>query len=292
MTPSGPREGAFHVSASAGAGSHRIAYLEWGAPDAAATAVCVHGLTGRGLDFEQLAPALATAGYRVVCPDMVGRGESDWLSDPADYRLKQYASDMAGLLEHVGVAQVDWVGTSMGGLIGLATAAASPSSVRRLVLNDIGPFIPRSALQRLASYTGSDPVFESLAEAEAYVRDHYAPFGDLTDVQWRRMAEQRTRPRAGGGYVLHYDPAIALNLRESAERDSDLWRLWDAVTCPVLVLRGATSDLLLTETVVEMTGRGPSFELVEFPECGHNPPLIERDQIDPVIAWLGPAGAT
>jgi len=274
------------------AGARRIAYLEWGAPDSPATVVCVHGLGGRALDFEQLAPALAATGYRVVCPDVAGRGKSDWLTDPADYRLKQYMSDMAGLIEHLGVARVDWVGTSMGGLIGLALAATSPSPVRRLVLNDIGPFIPRSALQRLASYTGTAPVFEALTEAEAYLREHYAPFGDLTDTQWRRMVDQRTRPREEGGYVLHYDPAIAINLRESAERDADLWPLWDAVMCPVLVLRGATSDLLLTATVAEMTQRGPTFELIEFPACGHNPPLIERGQIDPVVAWLGPAGAT
>jgi pimeloyl-ACP methyl ester carboxylesterase len=253
--------------------------------------ICVHGLTGRGRDFERLAPVLADAGYRVVCPDVVGRGDSDRLADPRGYELRQYVSDMQALLAHLGVSGVDWIGTSMGGLIGMTLAATSPGAVRRLVLNDIGPFIPTAALQRLDSYAGSDPTFADLDEAEAYVRLHYTPLGALSDERWRWMAESRTRPRAEGGYRLHYDPAVSVNLHATADRDADLWRFWDALQCPVLVLRGESSDLLLRETVAEMAKRGPGVELIEFEGCGHTPPLLERSQIDPVVAWLASASA-
>jgi pimeloyl-ACP methyl ester carboxylesterase len=177
----------------------------------------------------------------------------------------------------------------MGGLIGMALAASPGTPIRRLVLNDIGPFIPAAALQRLDSYTGSDPTFPDLAAVEAYMRKHYVPFGHLTDEQWRDMAAFRTRPGDSGGYRLHYDPAVSVNLHATADRDTDLWRLWDAIECPVLVLRGASSDLLLAETVAEMTARGPGAQVIEFADCGHNPPLLTPGQIDPVVNWLGPA---
>jgi pimeloyl-ACP methyl ester carboxylesterase len=154
------------------------------------------------------------------------------------------------------------------------------------VLNDIGPFIPAAALQRLDTYTGTDPVFADLAGAVAYMREHYAPLGDLTEAQWQTMAESRTRPNGSGAYRLHYDPGIALNLHATADRDTDLWRLWDAIDCPVLVLRGEWSDLLLPDTVAEMQARGPGADVIEFTECGHNPPLLERSQIDAVVDWL------
>jgi pimeloyl-ACP methyl ester carboxylesterase len=283
-----PRVGALHGRTPAG--PHRIAYLEWGDPGAHDTVVCVHGLTGRARDFDALATALADAGHRVVCPDVVGRGDSDRLADPSGYELRQYVSDMRALLAHLGVSEVDWVGTSMGGLIGMALAASSPSPVRRLVLNDIGHFVPTAALQRLDAYTGSDPTFADLTEAEAYLRLHYAPFGALTDEQWARMARQRARPREGGGYGLHYDPAIAVNLHATAHRDADLWRLWDEIACQVLALRGAESDLFPQETVAEMATRGPGVEVIEFADCGHAPPLLERSQIAPVVAWLATGG--
>lgn len=250
----------------------------------------MHGLTGCAHDFDALAEALASLGYRVVCPDVVGRGSSDWLADPADYELRQYASDLTALVRNLGVPAVDWIGTSMGGLIGMVLAARADSPVLRLVMNDIGPFIPSAALQRLDGYTGSDPTFPDIAAAEAYMRRHYAPVGHLSDAQWRRMAEQRTRP-AGSALRLHYDPGIAVNLHATADRDADLWRFWDEIRCPVLLLRGSESDLLLRETVAAMETRGPGIDVVEFADCGHNPPLLERAQIEPVLDWLGPARA-
>lgn len=286
MSGGGLREGAF--SGRSPAGPHRVAYLEWGRPDAPATVVCVHGLTGHGLDFEVLAPALADAGYRVVCPDVVGRGESDWLSDPAGYELRQYVSDMGALLSHLDAPRVDWVGTSMGGLIGMAMAAASPSPIRRLVINDIGPFVPAAAIQRLDSYVGDVHDFADLDAVEAYFRVNYAPLGDLSHAQWRRLAERRVRPREGGGYRLHYDPAVSINLHATSDRPTSLWPLWDAIRCPVLVLRGARSDLLRPETAEEMRVRGPRAEVIEFPGCGHPPALLDPSQIDPVVTWLGP----
>jgi pimeloyl-ACP methyl ester carboxylesterase len=284
VSEGGPRRGSF--AGASPAGPHRVGYLDYGRTDAPQTAVCVHGLTGCARDFEMLAPVLAGAGYRVVCPDVVGRGDSDRLADPSRYEVRQYVSDMQALLAHLGVSEVDWIGTSMGGLIGMRLAATSPGALRRLVLNDIGPFIPRAALQRLDAYTGSDPTFADLGEAEAHIRLHYTPFGELGDERWRWMAEMRTRPREGGGLRLHYDPAVSLNLHATADRDADLWRYWDQIRCPVLVLRGESSDLLLRETVSEMATRGPGVELIEFGGCGHNPPLFERNQIDPVVAWL------
>jgi pimeloyl-ACP methyl ester carboxylesterase len=283
VTGGGPARG--NAFGRTSAGPHRIAYLEWGRPDADRTVVCVHGLTGCARDFDVLAPALADAGYRVVCPDVVGRGDSDRLADPAGYELRQYVSDMRALLEHLEVRAVDWIGTSMGGLIGMAMAVAPDTAVHSLVVNDIGPFVPVAALRRLDAYVGHDPHFDDLAAVEAHLRLTRAPFGSLTDLQWQAMAERTTRPD-GAGYRLHYDSRISVNLHASSDKDLDVWRLWDAITCPVLVLRGAESDLLLAETAREMSVRGPAAEVIEFSGCGHNPPLLDQDQVGRVVDWL------
>jgi pimeloyl-ACP methyl ester carboxylesterase len=246
----------------------------------------VHGLTGCSRDFDVLAPALAAAGYRVVCPDVVGRGDSDYLPDPRAYELRQYVSDMAMLVTHLDVPPVDWIGTSMGGLIGMALASRDDTVVRRLILNDIGPFIPTAALQRLGRYVGADPSFPDLAAAEAYLRETRAPFGNLSSEQWRSMAERTTRPDGAGGYRLHHDAGIAVRFHETSDQDADMWKLWDAIYCPVLVLRGENSDLLPHETVDEMATRGPRAEVIEIAGCGHNPPLLERHEIETIIEWL------
>ena len=263
-----------------------MAYRAWGDGPAERTVVCVHGLTGTGRDFDVLAVTLAGRGHHVVCPDIVGRGSSDRLADPEDYRLGQYAADMRRLLEHLGTSAVDWIGTSLGGLVGMALAAAPERLVRRLVVNDIGPFVPAAALLRLAVHLGTDPVFEDLAAAERWLREVRAPFGALTSGQWRRMAERSVRRDETGGYRLHYDPRIAAPFRRAAGSDVDLWSMWDRVTCPVLVLRGERSDLLLAETAAEMAVRGPGAEVVEVPGCGHAPALLEPGQIEPIVRWL------
>ena len=268
-------------------GFHHTAYVEWGRPEAARTILCVHGLTRNGRDFDALAAALAETGARVVCPDVVGRGHSDWLADPAGYGFPQYLADMTALLARLDVEAVDWVGTSMGGLIGMMLAAQPNTPIRRLVINDVGPFIPKDALERIGTYVGADPSFADVAAAEAYIREVNAPFGDLTDAQWRHLAETSVRPVEGGGVKFRYDPAIATPFTQTPIEDVDLWPLWDRIACPVLVLRGADSDLLLAETAAEMARRGPCAEVVEIAGCGHAPALMDDHQIGVIRDWLG-----
>lgn len=266
-------------------GFHRMSYLEWGLPDAGRAALCVHGLTRTAADFEVLAEALAGDGWRVVAPDVVGRGASGRLADPLGYGQPQYLADMTVLLARLGAERVDWIGTSMGGLIGLLLAALDDSPVERLVLNDVGPFIPKAALERIVAYVGTDPHFSDMAAAEAYIREVHAPFGRLDAAQWRRLTEISVVPD-DGGYRLHYDPRIVEPLRQLPLEPVDLWAQWDRIRCPVLVLRGAESDLLLPETAAEMAARGPRARIVEFPDCGHAPALRDPRQIGTVRDWL------
>lgn len=267
-----------------GSGFHELAYRESG-PDHPVPVLCLHGLARNARDFDVLAADLAATGRRVVCADVVGRGDSGWLRDPQDYGYPQYLADTAALIARLGSGQVDIVGTSMGGLIGMMLAAQPDTPIRRLVINDVGPFIPKAALARILDYFGKDPRFADLAEAEAYHRRIYRSFGDLSDVQWRHLTETSLR-HDGEGWRLHYDPRIAEPMRAVEIADVDLWPLWDAVSCPTLVLRGAESDLLLVETAEEMKQRGPRAKLIEFPGCGHAPALLDPAQIAPLRDWL------
>ena len=267
------------------AGFHRIHYLDWGRADANRVVVCVHGLARNARDFDDLAEALAKD-RRLVCPDVVGRGLSDWLRDPSHYGYSQYLADMAALLARIGAERVDWVGTSMGGLIGMMLAAMPGTPIRRLVMNDVGPFIPATALERLAGYVGADPSFDDPAALEQYLREIYQPFGALTDDKWRRMATHSTRKKPDGTLGLAYDPAIGAPFREQPLADVDLWAIYDAVQCPVLVLRGESSDLLSAETADAMRDRGPRATVVEVPGCGHAPSLTTDDQIAGIGHWL------
>jgi pimeloyl-ACP methyl ester carboxylesterase len=266
------------------AGFHRLAYVEWGAPGTRVL-LCVHGLTRNGRDFDFLAAALEDS-FRVVCPDVLGRGASAWAASAKDYQLAQYVADATALIARLGIEQVDWLGTSMGGLMGLFAASLPGSPVRRLILNDIGPFVPKASLERIAAYVGKDPRFADIDGVEQYLRTVHAPFGDLTDTQWRHLATHGARHRDDGGCGLAYDPKIGDALRASPIADLDLWALWDRIQCPVLVLRGADSDLLLRETAAEMTRRGPKAELIEFAGCGHAPALMAAEQIAAVRDWL------
>jgi len=222
---------------------------------------------------------------RVVCPDMVGRGRSEWLKDPANYGYPQYMSDMTALVARLGVPEVDWIGTSMGGLIGMFLAAAPNSPIRSLVVNDVGPVLTRASVARIADYVGRDPRFGSLTELEAYLREVHAPFGPLTDRQWEHLARHSHRFLADGSYGLAYDPGIAFNAR-LAVKDWDFWASWDSIACPTLVLRGERSDLLSAETAAAMTKRGPKAELAEFAGIGHAPALMADDQIETIVRWL------
>lgn len=267
-------------------GFHRVAYTQWGDPAAERTVVCVHGLTRNSRDFDALATALAEAGLRVVCPDMVGRGRSDRLADPMDYGAPQYVRDMTALIARLGVDRVDWVGTSMGGVVGMQLAAERNSPVGRLVLNDIGPFIPKAPLDLIAAYVGWSPVLASVEEVEAHMRRIYAGFGTLTDAQWRHLAMHEARPRADGGYSLGYDPAIAEPIRRNPPTDVDMWSDWDRIEGPVLVVRGAASEVLPAGVVEQMRGRGPGIRVHEVADAGHAPALMAQDQIAAIRDFL------
>jgi pimeloyl-ACP methyl ester carboxylesterase len=265
-------------------GFHRIAYTEWAGPPGAPTVLCVHGLTRNGRDFDELAGALARR-FRVVCPDVAGRGKSEWLAHAGDYGYPLYLSDMAALIARLGVEEVHLVGTSMGGLIGMMLAAQPATPIRRLVVNDIGPLIAKEGLLRIATYVGADPVFADLAALEAYLREVSASFGRLSDAQWRHMAEHGARRRPDGTLGRAYDPAIAEAFK-TVKGDVDLWPVWDAIGCPTLVLRGADSDLLRSADATAMTTRGPRARVVEFPGIGHAPSLMAEDQIAAVEEFL------
>jgi pimeloyl-ACP methyl ester carboxylesterase len=267
-------------------GLHRIAYLEWGDPAAERVLVCVHGLTRCARDFDRLAAALAGR-CRVVCPDIAGRGDSGWLGDPAHYVLPQYVADMVTLIARLGVESVHWVGTSMGGLVGLLLAAQKDAPIERLVLNDAGPLLARAALERIGAYVGSAPVFASLEEAERYVRSVSASFGPHSDAEWRFLTEIVVRRNDDGSYRMHYDPRIAEAYRKAMpEKDLDLWPCYDAIRCPTLVVRGELSDLLSRETCAEMARRGPKAATVEIPGVGHAPTLLSESQIAPIREFL------
>ena len=280
-----------HVQCLSPAGLHEMAYTEWGDPDNSRVLVCVHGLTRCGRDFDDLARALC-ADYRVVCPDVVGRGRSDWLVDKSRYGIAQYAADMVTLLARLDAETVHWVGTSMGGLIGMALAALDRSPIRRLVLNDVGPLLTAVSLARIGEYLGEAPRFADIQQAEQYVRLVSAPFGPLSDAQWRHLTVHVTRVAADGMVEFVYDPGIAVPFRQEMDsggvgRDVDLWPLYEAIRCPTLVLRGADSDLLTVETAQAMTQRGPRARLVEFAGVGHAPMLMDPAQIEAVVAFLG-----
>jgi pimeloyl-ACP methyl ester carboxylesterase len=275
-----------HVQCASPAGLHRIAYLEWGEPRNPQVLVCVHGLTRCARDFDNLARSLSGR-YRVVCPDVAGRGDSDWLADPMLYAIPQYVADMVTLIARLDVEQVHWVGTSMGGLIGMALASQKDSPVTKLVLNDAGPVIGKAALERIATYVGMWPPLPSLQAAEQLVRAVAAPFGPHTDEEWRFLTEVVVRQNADGGYRFHYDPKIAERFRKDMpEGDMEAWPVWDAVLCPTLVIRGAQSDLLSKATAEQMTERGPKAKLVELPGIGHAPTLMLADQIAIVRDFL------
>jgi len=273
-------------------GLHRIAYLEWGDPRNRDVLVCVHGLARSSRDFDELARALC-GHFRVACPDLAGRGDSDRLADPALYVVPQYVSDMVTLIARLDAESVNWLGTSLGGLIGMALAAQPGSPVKKLILNDAGPVIAKAALERIAAYLGKTAVFASLEEAEKYVRAISAPFGPHSEAQWRFLTETWVRKDAEGKWRPHYDPRIAEEYRRTLpDKDIELWYLYDAIRCPTFVLRGAQSDLLSRETAEAMARRGPKARVVEVPGVGHAPTLLNPDQIAIVRSFLVDGGTS
>ena len=286
-----------YVSCPDAHGGHRMAYWQWGDPQAPQVVMCVHGLARQGRDFDTLAQALCERGgeqLQVVCPDVVGRGRSDWLKDPAGYQVPAYGADMLVLLSTLQPRTLDWVGTSMGGLIGLGLAGQPqlPFRIRRLVLNDVGPAIQRQAIQRIGEYLGRPVRFDSVEQAADALRLISAGFGPHTREQWLALTRPMLKPAADGdAYVLHYDPAIALPFRgitpeAAAQGEAVLWGLYDAITADTLLLRGQESDLLSRETAQAMTQRGPRARLVEFAGVGHAPMLVVPDQVRVVCDFL------
>ena len=266
-----------------------MAYWEWGNSANPRVLVCAHGVSRQGRDFDVLAQALCSD-YRVVCPDVAGRGRSDWLADPAGYQVPAYVADMVTLLARLNAQTLHWVGTSMGGLIGIGLASLAQSPVARLVINDVGPTLQFTAIQRISGYLGAPMHWRTEDEAADYLHDISKGFGPHTREQWLAL----TRPMlkaVDDGFVLHYDPAIALPFKGitpelAATGEALTWRAYDAITCPTLVLRGADSDLLSPETAQAMTRRGPNARLHEFAGVGHAPTLIADDQIAVVREFL------
>ena len=270
-----------------------MAYVEWGRIDNPKVLCCMHGLTRTGRDFDQLAQTLAEE-YRIICPDVMGRGRSAWLRDPNYYEVPQYVNDMVTLLAQVDGRQaidtLHWLGTSMGGLIGMGLAAMPNNPIRKLILNDVGPVVSGEALQRIAQYVGQLITFASFAEAEAYIRAISATFGPHTDAQWRELTEHVVVEKEGR-WLLHYDPAIAVPFRKTAAanpsgHDMELWPFYDAIQCPTLAIRGELSDLLSPQVHQQMAARGPHAELATVAGVGHAPTIMQADQIALVKDFL------
>ncbi len=278
------------MGCSSAAGKHEMAFVEWGDPANPRVLVCVHGLTRSGRDFDFLAQRLA-GDFRVVCPDVVGRGRSDWLADKSLYDMPQYCADMLALLAHIGAESVNWLGTSMGGLIGMGLAASEHSPITRLVLNDVGPVITAVSIGRIGTYLGQAPRFPGFDQARAFVRMVSLPFGKLRDAQWQHLTEHIVRQAADGLWEFRYDPDIAAPFRtamagEQAGQDVLMWPVYDAIHCPTLVVRGELSDLLTRETVAEMAQRGPRAGVVEIPAVGHAPMFLDEAQVAVVREFL------
>ena len=291
------------------ADGHRMAYWQWGQPDSPHLVLCVHGLTRQGRDFDVLAQALCAqagpshaGGIRVICPDVAGRGESEWLKDSMGYQVPAYAADMLALLAQLHaqapIATLDWVGTSMGGLIGMVVcgqpALPLPVPVRKLVLNDVGPALQWQAIQRIGTYLGQAGHFDTLQDAADAMWTISSSFGPHTPEQWMALSQPMVRPVSPGTQSpvrLHYDPAIAVPFRLADEKGAEqgeamLWQLYDGIQAETLVVRGAQSDLLSPETAQAMTQRGPCASLVEFEGVGHAPTLIAQDQVAAVAGFL------
>lgn len=283
-----------HVTCANPKGLHRMAYWEWGAQDNPRVVVCAHGLSRQGRDFDTLAQALS-ADFRVVCPDVVGRGRSDWLPDPMLYAVPTYVADMVALLARLNVEQVSWIGTSMGGLIGLSLASlhaqGQVSPISRLVLNDVGPVIEFASLQRIGTYLGAPMRFPSVEAGAEFLWSISQSFGPHTPEQWLALSRPQFKPAPEGGWMFQYDPAIAVPFRAftpeiAAFSEAMLWKAYDSVTVPTLLVRGQDSDLLSADTARAMGQRGPQAPCVEFAGVGHAPTLIADDQVACVREFL------
>ncbi|MEL6946394.1 MAG: alpha/beta hydrolase [Pseudomonadota bacterium] len=270
-------------------GFHRINYLEWGNPKEfkhQETLLCVHGLTRNARDFDYFAGKMCEK-YRVVCPDVVGRGDSDHITNADGYNYLQYNADMNALIARLGVTEVNWVGTSMGGIIGMVLASVAQSPVRRLVVNDIGPEVSRDALMSIAEYIGRAEEFASVQQVEDYLRGIYTEFAPMTDDDWSHLAHYASRRTPHGTWRLKVDSRVGDAFRDSISYfNVDMWETWEKISCPVLVLRGRNSTFLSEQTAERMLACGPQTDLVEFDNTGHTPTLRNDEQVKVIEDWL------
>lgn len=286
-------------------GFHHIAYSEWSGSASHHTPeplICAHGLTRNSRDFDTLAAYISSRGQAVFCPDIVGRGDSDWLKNPLHYTYEQYLADMNGMITRTGATQVDWLGTSLGGLLGMVLASQPNTPIKRLILNDIGPQIPTKGLMRLSAYAGKDPDFTSIEEAKRYYKKVMADIGDLTDAQWQIITENTIREVSPGKYIAKTDHGVKLSQAKSKLAwkavmhpfkafegslfDVDLWHIWRKVTCPVLLIHGKKSDILLPSIIRKMCTIHPDTEIMEIDDAGHAPALLNTAQHEMIFKWL------
>ncbi|MGD1806823.1 alpha/beta fold hydrolase [Dapis sp. BLCC M126] len=269
-------------------GQHKMAYTQWGNPENKRVLICVHGFSRTGRDFDYLAAALQQR-YRIICPDIVGRGKSDWLSNSSDYGLPLYVSDMLTLINQLNLSNFDWIGTSMGGLIGMFIASQKNYLINRLVMNDIGPEVLPESLRRWAGQylSRGNPDFENFTQVTEYVREFYSDYGALTDSEWEHIAKNTVKKTSEGKYKLHYDLSIIDLFRVSKGKlkPVDFWKTWSLVSSPILLLHGEESYLLLPETIQKMQSIHSQITVKHF-LCGHNPPLLSTNQIEAIANWL------
>lgn len=270
-------------------GFHRIIYSDWG-PESGRIVLCVHSLTGNGSDFHYLAQELVKDGYRVIAPDLPGRGRSDFLINPMDYNLAQYCVDLAALLAHLGVyapGSIDWIGNSLGGLLGIRLAGVPGNPIGRLILNDIGPTAPKAALDFIFQVVSQHYRFDTVKDLENRMRETRGlTYGPITDEQWRHMAEHSARPLEDGSITYGYDQRISEVFKFAPTGETDLWMAWDFIQSPMLVLQGKQSTILTDDVIAEMQSRGPKFDLHVFPGTGHIPSLMAPEQIEIVRRWM------
>lgn len=267
-------------------GFYKIAYTQFGSNEAKFTIICVHGLTRNSRDFDFLAEHLS-AKARVICPDLPGRGKSEWFTDLKHYNQTQYLTDLTALIASLNTHNIIWIGTSLGGILGLYLATQLYTPIKALILNDVGVYIPATGLQAIANYTKNNRItFVDLKEAESYMRTTYKAFGSLTDAQWQHLTYHGVTKQDNNLFKLAYDPRITDTLHNNKIEDINLWPLWEHIKCPVLVLRGEKSCILSKETTDQMSKVNSKATIVELPECGHPPMLMSIEQINIISDWL------
>jgi pimeloyl-ACP methyl ester carboxylesterase len=265
-------------------GFHKIHYLEWGNSRNPKVIICVHGLSRNARDFDFLAQELAKD-YRVISVDMPGRGLSDHFASSEFYNFSQYVTDLVTLIARMDVSSLDWIGTSMGGLLGMIIASKPNNPIKRLVLNDIGPFVSSESMIKIRNYIGITPNLQNFEKATKYISQILRPFGDLSSEQWQHLALHSTKQLEDGSYILSYDPKIATAFSENPQ-DIDLWNFWNEVSCPTLLLRGEKSEILTQEIAKKMQDEKGQITFAEFKNIGHAPSLMEEEQIEVIRNWL------